>query len=397
MNADLKIFITLFLAVFNTTLGVGLVAPLLPLYAHELGAGAFQIGLIFGAFSLTRSIFVPYFGKLSDRKGKKPLITTGLFAYFILSLCFTASGSVEALVAIRLGQGFASAMILPVAQAYVGLITPLGKEGQVMGLFNMSLFAGLSLGPLLGGVVKDWFSIQVSFLCMAALTLLGFFLCLFLLPGENDPDRAATGHQAPAPRYTSLLASPSILCLFIFRTCLTLCIGIAWTFIPFLAGVKLGISSSSIGVIVMVNVLIAGLLQAPMGYLADRVSKVSMVVFGGFLAVFSILYLDSAASFGKLMLANGLFGLAGGISFPAIMALGIIEGRRRGAMGTVMGLLALAHSLGMLLGPLLAGLLIDLFSFSVVSASGAAVLTAGTLLFLGGALKYGRADRVYRS
>jgi DHA1 family multidrug resistance protein-like MFS transporter len=46
-----KIFIALFLAVFVPTTGMGLVAPLLPVYAHELGAGSFQIGLIFGAFS----------------------------------------------------------------------------------------------------------------------------------------------------------------------------------------------------------------------------------------------------------------------------------------------------------------------------------------------------------
>ena len=59
------------MAVFVTTMGAGLVAPLLPVYAHELGAGGLQIGLIFGAFSLTRTIFVPYFGKLSDPEGKK--------------------------------------------------------------------------------------------------------------------------------------------------------------------------------------------------------------------------------------------------------------------------------------------------------------------------------------
>ena len=139
MSINLRIFNTLFLAVFVTAMGAGLVAPLLPVYAHELGAGAFQIGLIFGAFSLTRSIFVPYFGKLSDRKGKKPLLTLGLFIYFLLSLIYTISKSVEALIALRLGQGFASAMILPVAQAYVGMITPSHKEGRIMGLFNISL------------------------------------------------------------------------------------------------------------------------------------------------------------------------------------------------------------------------------------------------------------------
>ena len=120
IQTNVKIFITLIMAVFVTATGAGLVAPLLPVYAHELGAGGLQIGLIFGAFSLTRTLFVPYFGKLSDRKEKKPLLTAGLFIYFMVSFPYIILKSVEMLIVLRLGQGFASAMILPVAQAYIG-------------------------------------------------------------------------------------------------------------------------------------------------------------------------------------------------------------------------------------------------------------------------------------
>ncbi len=382
MSINLRIFNTLFLAVFVTAMGAGLVAPLLPVYAHELGAGAFQIGLIFGAFSLTRSIFVPYFGKLSDRKGKKPLLTVGLFFYFFLSLLYTTSKSVETLIALRLGQGFVSAMILPVAQAYVGMITPSHKEGRIMGLFNISLYGGLSLGPLVGGVVTDWFNIQISFLSMGALTFLGFLLCLFFLPRETRSGIESSVSSKKAVSYLELIKNPSIFSLFAFRTCFTTCIGITWTFLPFLASTSLGLSSSSIGVLVMVNVFIAGLFQAPMGYMADRFSKKVLVTAGGLIAVVSILYINRASSFGELVLANGFLGLAGGISFPAIMALGVIEGRRTAAMGSLMGLLALGHSLGMLVGPLLAGALIDLFTLGTIFIAGAVIMGGGIVVFL---------------
>lgn len=382
MSINLRIFNTLFLAVFVTAMGAGLVAPLLPVYAHELGAGAFQIGLIFGAFSLTRSIFVPYFGKLSDRKGKKSLLTVGLFIYFLLSLIYTTSKSVEALIALRLGQGFASAMILPVAQAYVGIITPAHKEGRIMGLFNISLYGGLSLGPLLGGVVTDWFNIQVSFLSMGVLIFFGFLLCLFFLPRETRSEIEASVSSKKAVSYLRLIKIPSVFSLFVFRACFTTCIGITWTFLPFLASTSMGLSSSAIGVLVMVNVFIAGLFQAPMGYLADRFSKKILVTTGGIIAVGSILYINRASSFGELVLANGFLGLAGGISFPAIMALGVIEGRRTAAMGSLMGLLALAHSLGMLVGPLLAGVLIDLFSIGTIFIAGAIIMGGGIVVFL---------------
>ena len=383
MDLNIRIFITLFLAVFSTTVGVGLVAPLLPVYAHELGAGAFQIGLIFGAFSLSRSIFVPYFGKLSDMKGKKPFLTSGLFIYFILSICYIFSTNVQTLILLRLGQGFASAMILPVAQAYVGIITPPNREGFVMGLFNMALYGGLSIGPMLGGFVKDWFSIQFSFLSMASLTFFGFLLCLLLLPSETgDKLNDNSPSKKPIP-YLTLIKEPVVFSLFTFRVCFTTGIGIIWAFLPLMASTRIDLSSSSIGIVVMINVLISGILQAPMGFLADRYSKKFLIITGGILAAVSIFYLNIAISFKQLFLANGILGLAGGISFPAVMALGVIEGRRIDAMGSVMGLLAMAHSLGMLTGPLLGGLLLDLFSFTAVFIFGALALVAGIIIFMG--------------
>lgn len=382
MSTGVKIFLVLFLAVFVTTMGSGLVAPLLPIYAHELGACAFQIGLIFASFSLTRTIFVPFFGKLSDRRGKKPFLTAGLFIYSFLSLLYATSKNVETLIFLRLGQGFASAMILPVAQAYVGMITPTQKEGRIMGLFNISLYAGLSIGPLLGGLVKDWFNIQVSFLSMGSMAFSGFLLCLLLLPRETRTKKTNQTNTGESTRYLVLMKTPAVLSLFAFRTCFTTCIGIIWAFLPLLANTKLGLSSSAIGIVVMTNVSAAGLLQVPMGYLADRFSKKLLVTAGGILAIISIFYLNAAPSFTELVIANGMFGLAGGISLPAIMALGVIEGRRSKAMGSLMGLLAMAHSLGMLAGPLLGGIFVDFLSLGAIFTFGAIILCCGTIMFL---------------
>jgi DHA1 family multidrug resistance protein-like MFS transporter len=382
MPINIKIFTTLFLAIFFTTLGVGLVVPLLPVYAHELGAGAFQVGLVFAAFSLTRSMFVPYFGKLSDKKGKKPFLTTGLFIFFFLSILYTYSKNIETLILLRLGQGFASAMVLPVAQAYIGIMTPPQKEGRVMGLFSISLYGGLSIGPLLGGVVKDRFSINASFLSMGALCLFGFVLCLLFLPREDVLHKNNPSGSGKSKSYLAIVKTPAIFSLFTFRICFTTCIGIIWTFLPLFANTMLYLSSSAIGFVIMINVFIAGVLQAPMGYIADRFSKKIMVTAGGVLAIISLLCLNYATSFNGLVIANGIFGLAGGISLPAIMALGIIEGRKTRAMGSIMGLLTMAHSLGMLVGPLLAGIIIDVFSMEAIFITGAVILGAGTIVFL---------------
>jgi len=382
MSTNLKIFITLFIAIFVTTMGAGIVVPLLPLYAHELGGTAFQVGLLFAAFSLTRTLFVPYFGKLSDLKGKKLFLTGGLICYFIFSVLYVFSRDIQTIILLRLGHGFASAMILPVAQAYVGELTPPRQEGKIMGIFNISLYGGLSVGPILGGIINDQYNIHVAFLIMGILSLVAFFLCLFLLPKEIPSTKHEKKTIRDSSSYLQMLRNREIFSLFIYRACYTICIGITWIFIPLLAGSKLGLSASAIGIIVMINVLVSGILQAPMGSLADRFNKKILVATGGILAIIAMMYLYKADSFRELLFANGLLGVGGGVAIPAIMALGVIQGHKTKAMGSLMGLLSQGHSIGMLAGPLLAGLCIDFFSFGATFLAGAMILGIGTLIFL---------------
>jgi len=98
---DKKIFGTLFFSIFAAVTGVGIVVPLLPLYAHDLGASGLYVGLIFGAFSLSRTFFLPYFGRLSDLKGRKPIIVPGFLAYVLISVAFIYSDAVNTLIIIR--------------------------------------------------------------------------------------------------------------------------------------------------------------------------------------------------------------------------------------------------------------------------------------------------------
>ncbi len=200
---DKKIFITLFFSMFGTVTGVGIVVPLLPVYATHLGAGGVYIALIFAAFSISRSVLLPYFGRFSDKKGRKPFIIAGLFAYTVVSLLYMLSNRVESLIVVRFIQGIASAMIMPAVQAYVGDITPPQREGFTMGLFNMSMFLGLSIGPLIGGVMRDKFSLNMSFASMGILTFIGFLVSLLLLPPTETEHLAGRGMK-PLPWKTVL-------------------------------------------------------------------------------------------------------------------------------------------------------------------------------------------------
>ena len=377
---DKQIFGTLFFSIFATVTGVGIVVPLLPVYALGVGASGLYIGLIFGVFSLSRSFFLPFFGRRSDIRGRKPFIVAGLLFYALISVAFLLSHGVISLIVIRFVQGIASAMVLPVVQAYIGDITPRGREGASMGMFNLSLFLGLSLGPLMGGVINDRFSLSAAFASMGILALIGFFLSWTLLPPTHR-ERVVTRGQEPMP-WHGLVKDRLFLGLFFFRFAFTICIGIIWGFLPVLAESEFSLSSSAIGTLVMLGIFISGVFNTPMGWVADRMNKRVMVLSGGILTSLAVFYYGISQDLHDLFLASCLFGVGGGIAMPALMAFAVQKGNQTHAMGSVMSLLTVAHSTGMLCGSLLAGLMMDLFTLRGAFSVGAATMMAGVLGFV---------------
>ncbi|MFO7751883.1 MAG: MFS transporter [Desulfobacteraceae bacterium] len=375
-----SIFITLFFTIFTTVTGVGIVVPLLPVYAHELGAPGIYVGLVFGAFSFSRIFLLPVFGRISDKKGRKPFILAGLAGYALVSVAFIFSNDVESLILIRFVQGIASAMIMPVVQAYIGEITEAGSEGYSMGLFNMSMFASLSLGPLMGGTIKDTFSMDASFVCMGILSAIGFLLSILFLPPVKS-ESVRTRKRVPV-RMRILARDPGLASIFFMRLAYTSCIGVIWSFVPLFADREFSLSGTSTGLLVMLGVFISGMMNLPMGWVADRVNKRLMVITGGILCSFSMLMLTLSSTYADLIAAVVVFGIGGGITMPAIMALAVVKGGDSDAMASVMSIMTVAHSIGMMTGSMTAGAAMDFSSLRNAFPCGMIFMIAGVIAFL---------------
>jgi MFS family permease len=199
-----KVFPILAISIFSSMLGMGIIAPLLPLYAESLGASEIWIGVIFAAFSISRALSMPIVGHISDRKGRRIFICTGLFVYAAISLGYIWASRVSELTFVRLMHGFASAMVIPIAQAYIGELSPQGKEGVWMGYFNAAYITGYGFGPLLGGVLTDYFSMEVAFSTMGGLNLLAFLLAFSLLPEVHQQKKRS---ENPKPSFLKMRES----------------------------------------------------------------------------------------------------------------------------------------------------------------------------------------------
>jgi len=372
-----KVFPVLALSIFSSMLGVGIVAPLLPLYAKDLGATGIWIGIIFASFSISRTIFMPIAGWLSDRRGRKLLLSIGLFSYAIISLGYIWADSVSQLTLVRLVNGATAGMIIPIAQAYVGDIAPEGEEGTWMGYFNAAFFTGFGFGPLMGGALTDHFGMNVAFSTMGGLNLLAFLIVARFLPEIKARKMTASLRLS----FREMRTSGMVKGLFSFRLAFSLGRGTFAAFLPIFAGIYIGLSPTLIGMLLAVNILLMSLLQIYGGHIADRFNRRALVVIGGLTNLVFLALIPLGSNFWQLLGICALGSLGGAISMPAASALVVEEGRKFG-MGSTMAMFAMAFSIGMAIGPLLSGVITDLANINSAFYFGASMSLVGTGLFI---------------
>jgi len=377
----MKQLFPLLFAVFVSMLGVGIISPLLPIYAEMLGAGGFAIGIIFGLFSLSRAVVMPFYGRLSDIKGRKIFIVIGLASYCVISFGYVYADSVVSLGIIRLLHGLASAAILPVIMAYVGDVTPEGQEGRYTSVLGTSLLAGFGSGPIIGGFIKDSLGINTAFYVMGALVFIGLLLVIVFV--EEPKKRAVVSRTYPFRR---IFSSKTLRALFIYRFVSAVGRSIVFAFLPLLAHNVLSLSAAGIGFILSAVVLTTSVFQVPFGYLADRFSRANFVAAGGMLSAACLLAIAFCTNFFCLALVLVLLGFAGAVALPSLTALAVNEGRDIG-MGSVMGIFNLAMSMGQSIGPFAAGYMMQVSNPSAPFYVAGATVLAGTVLFFIGIRK----------
>jgi MFS transporter, DHA1 family, multidrug resistance protein len=177
----------LFMTMFIVMVGFGVIMPILPFYAENLGATATHLGLLFASYSVVQFFFAPIWGAMSDRVGRKPMILLGLIGFGISFIFFGMANSLWMLFAARILGGVLSAATLPTVMAYIADTTDAKSRGGGLGTLGAAMGMGMIFGPVLGGFLGEY-SASLPFFFSGGLAFAVSIFAFFLLPESRTAE-----------------------------------------------------------------------------------------------------------------------------------------------------------------------------------------------------------------
>lgn len=369
-DASPRALYVLLLVVFINLVGFGLVIPLLPFYAKSLNASPWQVTAMFSAYSLGQFIAEPFWGRLSDRIGRRPVLIVTILANTLSYVALAFAPNIAWAFAIRMFGGCATGNISTI-QGYMADVTPPEKRAGRMGLlgaaFGMGFVVGPTLGGLLPGVAKLFghsdtgrLAFQIPLLTAAALAAIAS-LGVFLFVVES---RSPSQKDAPVIRRREHLAaavanpvlSRVLLVTLIFTAAFAGMESIfgLWTQARFDWGPRqVGLCFAVIGVVASVG---QGLIT---GRLARRFGEARVLIVGLVITTIGLAITPMVPAAAFVPFTVGCIAFGQSLSFPCIAAL-ISHATPPDKQGAMLGLNAAAGSLARMTGPMLAGPLFGL-------------------------------------
>src|SRR5210317_210186 len=175
-----KALAVLFLTIFLDLMGFGLIIPILPTYAKTLGATDAMVGLLGTSFSIMQFIFASFWGGLSDRFGRRPIMLISIAIMVVAYVLFANATVLWLLFATRLLKGFGAAN-LSVAQAYISDVVPQKDRTKAFGVIGAAFGLGFIFGPSIGGIINEFYGVAGVGYFAACLGTLNFILAWLFL------------------------------------------------------------------------------------------------------------------------------------------------------------------------------------------------------------------------
>jgi MFS transporter, DHA1 family, tetracycline resistance protein len=367
----------LFLFCVIDTLGFGILVPLVPYMADRFGVAPQFITPLLGSYSLCQLVAAPWWGQLSDRFGRRPVLMSSLAGACASYLLLGLARNVWWLLASRVLAGFMAGNIAA-AFAYASDVSTPEKRAATLGLIGAAIGIGFSLGPPLGGTLAGadahGANFQLPAAVSACLSVLAIALVKFVLPESRSAARRAAHPDAPRRGALQLLRERAPLAFLAAATLLvTYSQSILESIFAIYALHRYGLGPRPVGLLLFGIALPALLMQGGgVRVLVPRLGEVRLATCGVLAYVVGLVTLALASSLGGTVLGLLLCGGGLGAYNPSASALASMQSR--GAdRGAVMGAYVASASLARVLGPFTSGPLYVLIGPSAPFLIGACV------------------------
>ncbi len=355
----------IFITVFIDLIGFGMIIPLNPYLAREYGAGPLEIGLLMTVYSLMQFLFAPFWGQISDRVGRRPVILLTLLGVAVAHLWFAMAASLWTLFLARALAGFFGANIAT-AMAYIADVTPEKERSKGMGLIGAAFGLGFMLGPFFGGIfgeigqrLGDAPPLGLSFAAVVAagISLLNFLFAYFVLPESRSPQKPLAYHQAK-PRFQLLIKhvkkpvlGPLMLTFFMSSCALAVIEAPLFLLVQDEYSWSLSLASFGFAYVGLIMVLTQGVLIRP---LISRLGERKLLLLG---------LLFAAIGYGLIGLSSEVWQLAGAVTLMAL-GTGFINPAITGSIsllaeadeqGSALGVNQSFSAMGRIVGPAIGG------------------------------------------
>ena len=379
--------LVIFLTVFIDLIGFGICLPLLPKYAERYGAQGWQIGAAMGVYSLMQLVFAPWWGQLSDRIGRRPVLLVSNFGSIIayglfgLSARYIGDTGFWILVGSRVFAGICGAN-LSVASAFIADVTTPEKRSKGMGLIGMAFGLGFILGPVLGSQAFKHFGLAGPGAVAAAICALNFILGCLILPETRKTEVAPTPRRPRLAQIRHVLAMKEVGFLVGIYFLGTFAFTAFESTLPLLLDAKLRFDEEHVGYVFAFCGIMAAMVQGGgIGRLVKSFGERRLIGASLIVVAISLLLMPLANSLLTLLLALAVFAIGSGINRAPTMGL-ISQLSPPDEQGTTLGIAQSAGTLARVLGPTVATTLYDLWLPAPYLACATIALLAGLLATL---------------
>jgi len=355
---------TLFLIVFIDLVGFGIVIPLLPFYGEHFQADPFTVSMIMATYSLGQFIAAPFWGRLSDTIGRRPVLILSLFGAVLSYVWLGFATTLWMLFAARLMGGLMAGNI-STAFAYIADITTVENRAKGMGIVGAAFGLGFIAGPAIGGILAGPDPLTADFqtpaFVAAGLSFLAFLLTIILLKESLSSQARAKAASTPRPNRwvlmgeamkrpgIGLLITISFLATFVFA-------GMETTFAMW-SRRQMGWGPEQNGYLFAFVGIIAALLQGGVvGRLAKRFGEGNLIVQGSIALALGMLMIPFCTSVTMLAIAMMIVAYGFSVINPALNSL-ISLRSASGEQGMMMGVARSATTMARVVGPAWAGIL----------------------------------------